>query len=111
MSTPEQPYILVPDLESTEPITEANIATYKKQYLPTLGLDNLIGPEMPGYEGKYWQPVTGDNTAAGFWLSGAGIRVPKTIHIPTGSTISYRKILLVLADGSKIPAWEKHADL
>ena len=70
-------------------------------------LDSLIGLPLEGYEGKYWTVLPDDLTPSGFWLSGNNIRIPKTIHIPTGSNVSYKKSQILL-DDKKTDIWEIH---
>ena len=74
-------------------------------------LDSLLGEPVEGYEGKYWHVKEGDNRPAGYLMSGAGIKVPRTLHIPTGSECSYIKAYLTLVSGKKIEAWERYRDL
>lgn len=74
-------------------------------------LDSLLGDPLPGYEEKYWQVLPDDPTEAGYFLSGNNIKVPKTVHIPTGSKVSYVKVYVYLTGGEKIEVWEKYQDL
>lgn len=74
-------------------------------------VDTLLGEPVAGYEGKYWHTIPEDPTPAGFIVSGNSIRVPRTIHLPTGSPCSYIKVFVTLKDGKEIPVWVKHQDL
>lgn len=73
--------------------------------------DSLLGGPVEGYEGKYWHVKEGDNRPAGYLMSGAGIRVPYTLHIPTWSVCSYIKVYMTLVNGKKIVVWERYRDL
>lgn len=73
-------------------------------------LDSLLGPSVTGYEDRYWHSLPNCPHEAGFLLSGNNIRIPRTIHVPTGSQCSYIKILAILADGSQLPVWIKYDD-
>lgn len=70
-----------------------------------------LGEPLEGYEGKYFKVLPDDETEAGYWLSGTGVKILCTIHIPTGATCSYKKVHLTLQSGEKIEVWEKHEDL
>ena len=72
--------------------------------------DSLLGLPVSGYEGKYWHVLPNCQHEAGFISNPNNIRIPKTIHVPTGSTCSYIKILATLADGSQLPVWIKYHD-
>ena len=74
-------------------------------------IDSLLGDPLPGYEQKYWQVLADDPTEAGFLLSGNNIKIPKTLHIPTGSAVSYIKVYIYLTSGEKMAVWEKYQDL
>ena len=73
-------------------------------------VDTLLGPPVAGYEGKYWHALPDCQHEAGFLTNPNNIRIPKTIHVPTGATCSYIKILATLADGSQLPVWTKYHD-
>jgi len=99
-----------PSSEFSPPLPEdAAIPITKKPKGPML--DSLLGEPLPGYEGKYWQVIPADTTEAGFHISGNNIKLPKTIHIPTGSKVSYIKVYVYLTGGEKIAVWEKYQDL
>lgn len=74
-----------------------------------LPLDSLIGEPHPHDPGRYFYPIEGDETEVGYMLSGTGVRVWKTIHIPTGSEWAYRKINLITSSGNREVVWEKFA--
>lgn len=96
--------------ELQNPISEVEAANYPKLDKGK-NKDSLLGDSIEGCEGMYWHVKEDDKTKAGFWLSGAGVKVPKTIHIPTGSKQSYIKVNLTLIDGKKIEAWKIYKDV
>lgn len=73
--------------------------------------DSLLGLPLPGYEGKYWQVNPLDTTPSGFWRSGTGVEIPRTIHIPTGSRLSFIKIHVTLGSGERVEVWKVHEQL
>ena len=73
--------------------------------------NSLLGKPIEGYEGKYWHVQEDDKHPTGFMMSGAGVKIPRCMHIPTGSKWSYIKVYLTLVDGRKIAAWKKHEEV
>ncbi len=70
-------------------------------------LDTLLGKPVEGYEEIYWHSLINDSTETGIITSGAGVRIPTTVHIPTGDTRSYRKVWKQI-NGVKTSVWEIH---
>ncbi len=102
---------------TTEPLTmtvEQHIEEEKlvqealaKPAVKVLPIDDLRGLPVEGYEGTYWYTLPDDLTPCGILTSGAGVRIPSVTHIPTGSTVSYRKVYKNI-NGVKTPVWEVH---
>ncbi len=93
------------------PISESDIPSPSTIPSPPSLKDSRLGPPLEGYEGKYWTTLPSDTTPSGFWRSGAGIDVPRTIHTPTGSKQSYIKITVILASGKRVEVWKVHEQL
>ena len=102
-----------PETEYLPSPTEAEVAETSpvpgKLILPNK--DTLLGSPVVGYEGKYWHVLENDPTLVGYFISGNNLRVPKTMHIPTGSKMSYIKVWVYLKGGAKLAVWEKYQDL
>jgi len=111
--TPVGELIPQPETEYLPSPTEAEVATASpfptKLALPNK--DTLLGSPVVGYEGKYWHVLENDPTLVGYFISGNNLRVPKTMHIPTGSKMSYIKVWVYLKGGAKLAVWEKYQDL
>ena len=111
--TPVGELIPQPETEYLPSPTEAEVAAASpfpsKLTLPNK--DTLLGLPVAGYEGKYWHVLENDPTLVGYFISGNNLRVPKTMHIPTGSKMSYIKVWVYLKGGAKLAVWEKYQDL
>ena len=111
--TPVGELIPQPETEYLPSPTEAEVAAASpfptKLALPNK--DTLLGSPVIGYEGKYWHVLENDPTLVGYFISGNNLRVPKTMHIPTGSKMSYIKVWVYLKGGAKLAVWEKYQDL
>lgn len=94
-------------LEEHNKEQEAIREALSKPIIQVPPLNSLLGELIETDEGFYYKVLPEDSTECGLITSGAGVRIPKTVHIPTGSNVSYRKVFKVL-DGKKTPVWEVH---
>lgn len=94
--------------KETKPIFEDEVKdeVQPEEIVPKVA-DTLLGEEVEGSNGEYFHCQEGDTREAGFLTSGTGVRIPKTMHIPTGSKWSYVKVYQTLTDGSKRVVWKK----
>lgn len=100
-----EPLVLTMDqhIEEQKLIQEA----MSKPEIKVLPIDDLRGEPVEGYEDTYWYTIPEDKTPCGILVSGTGVRIPSTTHIPTGSSVSYRKVYKNI-NGVDTPVWEVH---
>lgn len=75
--------------------------------------DDLRGEPVDSEEygveaGRYWWTLEEDKRPCGVVVNlSTGMRVPITIHQPTGSEERFGKVFLTLKGGEKVPVWER----
>ena len=99
---------LVDTPEFHEPLPEDAVIPVPQES-KDVASDTLLGDPIEGEEeGKYFHVQPGCTKPNGFWRSGAGVDIPRVIHIPTGSKWSYIKIHVTLQNGTKMLVWKRH---